>query len=112
MDHLSKIWTTKDGRDVKVGDLTDEHLHNIIIYCRKVMFKAQESAKLKLTTLHFKDSYRFCSEQECISLGYMDEFMCEASGEFKYVLLEAKIRGLIRTPLLYSQLFEYCSMPH
>lgn len=98
--HDSEIWITKDKHKIRVLDIEDRHLINIVNYLRR---KAKQYIEKSIVT-----EFDFSKEQLLTGQKELDEFLCfKNNSKFRFVLLEGKIRGIIDTPMTFSEILNY-----
>ncbi len=39
---ITKIWTTAEGKEIRICDMTDEHLHNAIAFCERTAIRLEQ----------------------------------------------------------------------
>lgn len=68
---MSQIWKTKDGQEIPITQMTDEHLANsIVLLCRIAENAVQSELKAAVWATGFLqgDIAKFQAEQDCLQL--------------------------------------------
>lgn len=100
---MPKVWITRDGQRIKIKDLKDDHLCNILRYVKRNAEKAQNVAFQELSRAERclqGEMALMAAESELVALGELDwfEFIETDDSELfdtvQELLLEVSKRGL------------------
>lgn len=97
------IWVTKDGKRVKVRDMTDSHLVNTIRYLRRTTSEWKQEYELALyggLAMLSGEMATYCATQSIEQFEAMsvDEYLEESCPTYPAMLREAEKRGLKINP--------------
>jgi hypothetical protein len=96
-------WKTKDGREILISDLTNDHLINIICFLRKrydelaFMIACKKSLQIAGYISSASDGAAMAAEQEMemqFSRFTKDAILCEEIPAFNFIFLEVLRRNI------------------
>jgi len=93
---MAKVWTTKDGRNIPIQDMTDQHLVNTLLYLRRtsVLHLAGLLALMMTTPGPQGEAAQDCFDREFDVL--LDSCWMDFAGQkFEHLVNEAEERGIL-----------------
>lgn len=91
----SKIWTTKEGREIPIEKLADSHLINIIKHLRRNATFGLEKVRMNPPCFQGEMAQYYAEQEWEIALGMdAEEFLEYTVPQYEYLLEELRLRGL------------------